>query len=152
METTVPCLVLWFLSFCHRSRSPPDRIPYAVQSDSVRHPIRFRTVNDDLHRLSTHVNYVYNTQLLITEMRTHCWHTSKNCVFGLQKRKKSAIKLGDVPQNQYLCNVFHGIRFKVNKGWDSAEPLFLYIYPPSSRRNLSFRRHSFLQFRYFSEA
>ncbi len=25
----------------------------------------------------------------------------------------------------YLCNVFHGIRFKVNKGWDSAEPLFL---------------------------
>ena len=49
----------------------------------------------------------------------------KNCVFGLQKRKKSAIKLGDVPQNQYLCNVFHGIRFKVNKGWDSAEPLFL---------------------------
>ena len=55
-------------------------------------------------------------------------------------------------KNVYLCNVFHGIRFKVNKGWDSAEPLFLYIYLPSTRRNLSFRRHSFLQFRYFSEA
>ena len=27
-------------------------------------------------------------------------------------------------KNVYLCNVFHGIRFKVNKGWDSAEPLF----------------------------
>ena len=27
-------------------------------------------------------------------------------------------------QWRYLCNVFHGIRFKVNKGWDSAEPLF----------------------------
>lgn len=50
METTVPCLVLWFLSFCHRSRSPPDQIPFATQSDSVRHPIGFRTVNDDLHR------------------------------------------------------------------------------------------------------
>jgi hypothetical protein len=50
METTVPCLVLWFLSFCHRSRSPPDQIPFAVQSDSVRRPIRLRTVNDDLHR------------------------------------------------------------------------------------------------------
>ena len=24
----------------------------------------------------------------------------------------------------YLCNVFHGIRFKVNKGWDSAESFF----------------------------
>ena len=33
-----------------------------------------------------------------------------------------------MPQNQYLCNVFHGIRFKVNKGWDSAEPLFLCPY------------------------
>ncbi len=31
-------------------------------------------------------------------------------------------------KNVYLCNVFHGIRFKVNKGWDSAEPLFLYPY------------------------
>ena len=24
-----------------------------------------------------------------------------------------------------LHHVFHSIRFKVNKGWDSAEPLFL---------------------------
>ena len=24
--------------------------------------------------------------------------------------------------------VFHSIRFKVNKGWDSAEPLFLCLY------------------------
>ena len=33
-------------------------------------------------------------------------------------------KFGGMAQCQYLCNVFHGIRFKVNKGWDSAEPLF----------------------------
>ena len=45
-----------------------------------------------------------------------------------------------------------GIRFKVNKGWGSAESQPLLIYLPSSRLNLSFRRHSFPQFRYFSEA
>jgi len=31
---------------------------------------------------------------------------------------------GGTGVNLYLCNVFHGIRFKVNKGWDSAEPHF----------------------------
>ena len=31
-------------------------------------------------------------------------------------------------QWRYLCNVFHGIRFKVNKGWDSAEPLFFCLF------------------------
>ena len=32
-----------------------------------------------------------------------------------------------------LHRVFHGIRFKVNKDWDSAEPLFLcsYFFEPS---------------------
>ena len=34
----------------------------------------------------------------------------------------------NVVKIQYLCIVFHGIRFKVNKGWDSAEPLFLCPY------------------------
>ena len=28
------------------SRTPPDRIPYAARSDSVRRPIRFRTGDD----------------------------------------------------------------------------------------------------------
>ena len=36
-----------FLSFSHRSRSPSNRIPFAVQSDSVRRPIGFRTGDDD---------------------------------------------------------------------------------------------------------
>ena len=40
-------------------------------------------------------------------------------------------KFGGMAQCQYLCNVFHGIRFKVNKGWDSAEPLF-FVHKPSS--------------------
>ena len=29
-------------------RSPSDRIPYAVRSDSVRRPIGFRTLHDDI--------------------------------------------------------------------------------------------------------
>ena len=37
-----------FLSFSHRSRPPPNRIPFAVQSDSVRRPIRFRTPSDQI--------------------------------------------------------------------------------------------------------
>lgn len=27
----------------------------------------------------------------------------------------------------YICNVFHGIRFKVNKEWDTAVSLFLCV-------------------------
>ena len=35
-------------------------------------------------------------------------------------------KLLQVPKSIVtLQRVFHSIRFKVNKGWDSAEPLFL---------------------------
>ena len=36
-----------FLSFSPRSRPPSNRIPSAVQSDSVRRPIGFRTGDDD---------------------------------------------------------------------------------------------------------
>ena len=32
----------------HRLRSPPDQIPSAVQSDSVRRPIRFRPPSDQI--------------------------------------------------------------------------------------------------------
>ena len=42
--------------------------------------------------------------------------------------KKMMQKFCNIAKCQYLCNVFHGIRFKVNKGWDSAEPLFLCLY------------------------
>ena len=31
-----------------RFRTPPNRIPYATQSDSVRRPIGRRTVHDDI--------------------------------------------------------------------------------------------------------
>nr|DAL25445.1 MAG TPA_asm: hypothetical protein [Caudoviricetes sp.] len=29
-------------------RTPPDQIPYAARSDSVRRPIRFRSLHDDI--------------------------------------------------------------------------------------------------------
>ena len=35
-----------FFSFSHRLRPPPNRIPSAVRSDSVRRPIRFRSPSD----------------------------------------------------------------------------------------------------------
>ena len=31
-----------------RFRSPSDQIPFAAQSDSVRRPIRFRTLSDEI--------------------------------------------------------------------------------------------------------
>lgn len=40
-------LRIFFLSFSHRLRPPSNRFPYAVQSDSVRRPIGFRTGDDD---------------------------------------------------------------------------------------------------------
>ena len=43
-------------------------------------------------------------------------------------------------QWRYLCNVFHGIRFKVNKGWDSAEPLFFCLFVRNHLRFRSFFR------------
>ena len=44
----------------------------------------------------------------------------------------------------YLHCVFHGIRFKVNKGWDSAEPLFFYIYLPTVKPSEPIVPSSFL--------
>gem|GEM_PF-1800849 len=38
-------------------RPPPDQISYATRSDSVRHPIRFRTLSDDLTITTTPHNY-----------------------------------------------------------------------------------------------
>ena len=38
---------LFVVGTCHRSRSPSDRIAFAVRSDCVRRPIRLRSVNDD---------------------------------------------------------------------------------------------------------
>ena len=40
-------LRIFFLSFSHRLRTPSNQIPSAVQSDSVRRPIGFRTGDDD---------------------------------------------------------------------------------------------------------
>ena len=38
---------LFVVGTCHRSRSPSDRIAFAVRTDCVRRPIRLRSVNDD---------------------------------------------------------------------------------------------------------
>ena len=38
---------LFVVGTCHRSRSPSDRIAFAVRSDCVRCPIGLRSVNDD---------------------------------------------------------------------------------------------------------
>ena len=39
--------LLFAVGTCHRSRTPSDRIAFAVRSDCVRRPIRLRSVNDD---------------------------------------------------------------------------------------------------------
>ena len=38
-------------------RTPSNQIPYATRSDSVRHPIGFRTLSDDLTITATPHNY-----------------------------------------------------------------------------------------------
>ena len=45
------CLLCWCICGRHISagfRPPPDRIPSATRSDSVRHPIRFRSPSDQI--------------------------------------------------------------------------------------------------------
>ena len=45
-----------------RFRPPPDQIPSAVQSDCVRHPIRFRPLHDAISRVCTLRRLRCNTQ------------------------------------------------------------------------------------------
>ena len=44
---TNPKQVVFGSCYTSRSRSPPDRIAFAVQSDCVRRPIGLRSVHDD---------------------------------------------------------------------------------------------------------
>ena len=39
---------LFVVGTCHRSRSPSDRIAFAVRSDCVRRPIRLRSPSDQI--------------------------------------------------------------------------------------------------------
>ena len=41
-------LRIFFLSFSHRLRPPSNQIAFAVQSDSVRRPIRFRPPSNQI--------------------------------------------------------------------------------------------------------
>ena len=59
------CLLCWCICGRHISagfRPPPDQIPSAVQSDSVRHQIRFRPLHDAISRVCILRRLRCNTQ------------------------------------------------------------------------------------------
>lgn len=50
--------------FSHRSRSLSMPIPYATQSDSVRDPIRFRTLPDQIPYANGENTYRHNKRAI----------------------------------------------------------------------------------------
>ena len=75
------------------------------------------------------------------DCKTRCDHQKNMKIRGFLR-----IMFGKKGRQLYICNVFHGIRFKVSKDWLSRDNQFFLYLPPStpsaSWRHAYYKGHS----------
>ena len=64
MTRRMQALVIVLVRCLCRFRTPPNQIPYAAQSDSVRNPIRFRTQPDQIPYANGENTYRHNKRAI----------------------------------------------------------------------------------------